>query len=205
MNGMMAEEKGGPFTYLGLPIQTERLVIRSMTPKDLEPLYKLNSDPEVMRYVGRGMPWTREFTEQIIAPVISNSNNHILDWVAIAEKKSNKFVGMVCLLRLPEVHRAQVGGGPYIEVGWRILWENWNQGYATEAATAVVDYGFRVRELKEIVCIVDERNVRSLRVVEKLGFQHMRTYTLGGQTIRFHWTDQKMFETRQERLKPRST
>jgi [ribosomal protein S5]-alanine N-acetyltransferase len=202
---MMEQQQGGTFAYLGLPIQTERLVIRCMARKDLEPLYKLNSDPEVMRYVGRGQPWTREFTEQIIGPIIANSNNHILDWVTIAEKKSNKFVGIVCLLRLPEIHRAQVGGGPYIEVGWRILWEHWNQGYATEAATAVVDYGFKVRDLKELACIVDERNARSLRVVEKLGFQHMRTYSLNGQTIRFHWSDQQMFQARHERLKPRST
>jgi RimJ/RimL family protein N-acetyltransferase len=201
----MDQTKGGSFSYPGLPIETQRLCVRCMTPNDLEPLYKLNGDPEVMRFVGRGQPWTREFTEQIIGPIMTNSQNHILDWAAIADRKTpKKFLGMVCLLRLPEAHRAQVGGGPYIEIGWRVLWEHWNQGYATEAAEAVLNYGFSGRGLNEIVCIVDERNARSLRVVDKLGFRHMRSYNLNGQDIRFHWMDRKLYETREERKQPRS-
>ncbi len=202
----MQDRKGEPFVYEALPISTERLIIRAMTREDLEPLYKLNSDPEVMRYCGRGQTWSREFAEQIIGPIMDNSQNHVLDWVAIADRDAPKtFLGMVCLLRLPEAHRAQVGGGPYVEIGWRILWEHWNQGYATEAATAVADYAFNRRGLNELVCIVDERNTRSLRVVEKLGFQHPRTYDLNTQRIRFHWMDRAAFDSRHERMKPRST
>jgi len=179
-------DDAGAFAYEGFPLQTQRLVVRSMTREDLEPYYRLNSDPQVMRFMGRAV-WTREQTGQVLEAVMTNSRNHLLDWVAAADRVApEKMLGMVCLLRLPEAHQAEVGGGPYIEVGWRMLPEYWNRGYATEAARAVVEYGFDVRGLTEIVCIVDSANAASLRVAEKLGLAYEKTYELNGQDIRFH-------------------
>ncbi len=190
--------------YPGLPIHTPRLIVRAMRPADLENLHKLNSDPEVMRYVGRGNVWTREFTEQIIGPIIANSNAHPLDWVAIAPRHSDELIGIICLLRMPEAHRARIGGGPYIELGYRMMWDQWNQGFATEACEAVLDYGFATLKLPEITAIIDERNERSIRVAEKLGFQHLRTYEMDTRHIRFFWMTPDMFHRRAEKAKPRS-
>jgi RimJ/RimL family protein N-acetyltransferase len=182
----MVDDAGGAFAYEGFPLQTERLLVRSMTRADLEPYHRLNSDPEVMRFMGRAV-WSREESQQVLERVMANSRNHLLDWVAIADRKApEQMLGMVCLLRLPEAHRAEVGGGPYIEVGWRVLPEHWNRGYATEAAKAVVDYGFNVHSLNEIACIVDAGNGASLRVAQKVGLVYEKTYALNGQDIRFH-------------------
>jgi len=196
------DQKGGPSLYESLPIQTQRLVIRRMTADDLEPIYKLHSDPEVMRYVGKGDVWSRAFTEQIIGPISSNSNNHPLDWVPLTDRASGKFIGVVCILRLPELHRVKIGGGPYHEIGWRILWEHWNNGYATEAAESILQCWFEKLSMPEITCIIDERNTRSVRVAEKLGFRHLRTYDLDTRHIRFNWMNREMFNARTDRLKP---
>jgi RimJ/RimL family protein N-acetyltransferase len=58
---------------------------------------------------------------------------------------------------------------PAVEVGWRLARDAWGQGYATEAARAALAFGFEEHAMAEIVAIVDPRNVRSLRVGEKLG------------------------------------
>ena len=61
---------------------------------------------------------------------------------------------------------------PAVEVGWRLAREHWGQGYAPEAARAAVEFGFSVLELPEIVSFTIPENLRSRRVMEKIGFVH---------------------------------
>lgn len=93
---------------------------------------------------------------------------------------------MVCVLRLGQVHRDRIPNAPVHEIGWRMLPEHWNKGYATEAAGAVVRWAFGEEKVPELGCIVDERNIPSCRVAEKVGMAYEVTYELEGQRIRFH-------------------
>lgn len=63
-------------------------------------------------------------------------------------------------------------GTPVVEIGWRIDPRYWNQGYATEAARAVLRYGFEGLDLDEIVAVTTHDNRASRRVMEKLGMHH---------------------------------
>lgn len=61
---------------------------------------------------------------------------------------------------------------PCVEVGWRLAFEHWGHGYATEAARAAVDCGFDRLGLEEIVSFTVPANRRSIRVMEHLGMTH---------------------------------
>ncbi len=61
---------------------------------------------------------------------------------------------------------------PAVEIGWRLGAEYWGRGYATEAARAALDFGFNSAGLDEIVSLTVPSNVRSRRVMEKIGLSH---------------------------------
>jgi [ribosomal protein S5]-alanine N-acetyltransferase len=149
----------------------------------------MHNDSEVLRYFGGMTPWTREHTQTILPRIISNSNNHPLDFVAVRLRDTDDLLGMVCVLRMAQRHCDAIGGGPYIEIGWRFARPHWNQGYATEAAVALRDLAFAKLQLPQLACIVDVQNAASLRVAQKLGFKRIKTYCLGEQQIVFHTLD----------------
>src|SRR5262249_22469352 len=61
---------------------------------------------------------------------------------------------------------------PAVEVGWRLAFDYWGKGYATEGAKAALAYGFGTLNLEEIVSITSVQNERSRHVMEKIGMQH---------------------------------
>jgi RimJ/RimL family protein N-acetyltransferase len=78
------------------------------------------------------------------------------------------FIGFVGL----NVPRFQTHFTPCVEIGWRLAFEYWGKGYATEGAKAAADYGFSELGLKEIVSFTVPGNERSRRVMEKIGMTH---------------------------------
>src|SRR5262249_31823228 len=61
---------------------------------------------------------------------------------------------------------------PCVEIGWRLAAEYWNRGYATEGARAALDFGFKILQLEEVVSFTVPGNIRSQRVMEKIGMTH---------------------------------
>jgi RimJ/RimL family protein N-acetyltransferase len=175
--------------YDALPLLTPRLQISSLTPDDFDALHAMHNDPEVLRYFGGTPPWTLECTQTLLPRILANSNNHPLDFVAVRLRETGDFLGMVCVLRMSRRHSDAIGGGPYIEIGWRFARPHWNHGYATEAAVALRDLAFKKLQLPQLTCIVDVENGASLRVAQKLGFKRIKTYRLGEQEIMFHTLD----------------
>ena len=79
----------------------------------------------------------------------------------------HKFIGYTGL------HKADFPANftPCIEIGWRLIKDVWNQGYATEAAKACLQYGFINLNIKEIYSFTAAINKRSERVMQKIGLQ----------------------------------
>ena len=78
------------------------------------------------------------------------------------------FVGFVGLA----IPRFEAHFTPCVEIGWRVASEYWNRGYASEAARAVLAFGFETLQLEEIVSFTVPGNFRSRRVMEKIGMKH---------------------------------
>ena len=147
-------------------LQTERLILRSWNDADREPFAQMNADPRVMEFFPSTL--SREQSDALIKRIEAHFRQHGFGLYAAELRSNGTFAGFIGLNVPPFKARFT----PCVEAGWRIAPELWGQGLATEGARAVIDYGFQVLRLKEIVSFTVPANLRSRRVMEKLGMTH---------------------------------
>lgn len=147
-------------------VETDRLILRQVTPGDFEHLFIMNSDPVVMKYVGDGSTRNREQMIVELDMLISHYTRKpgLGIWATVL-KETNMFVGASGLVFYDNT--------PEIEIGYRMLKEHWNNGYATEASFGLLRYGFEMLGLSKLVSSAHTENVASRRVMEKIGMKHI--------------------------------
>ena len=140
---------------------TDRLVLRDYTMLDLEVEYQNNIDPELFTYMPFG-PGTLEGTRERIERMIEKQNQDPrTDFdVAVTLKKSMVLIGGCRLNKTSDIEG---------HVGYKFARSHWGKGYATEAAKALVDYGFNVLKLHRVYATVHPENGASIRVLEMVG------------------------------------
>ena len=157
-------------------LETPRLLLRPLAPGDLPDLIRLDSDPEVMRYVGSpaGVK-SPEVTLERVRQRIATDHGRLGFW-RIEARTGGAFYGLGALIPMPT--------GADVELAYRLVRRAWGQGIATEAGTALVDYAFRALGLPRVVAVTYPENGASQRVLTKLGFtaQGEREYK-GAQTV----------------------
>ncbi|MEG4813399.1 GNAT family N-acetyltransferase [Microcoleus sp. K5-D4] len=143
-------------------IETARLYLRQFTPEDLDELYRIYSDAEVMKYL-RGVK-TREETQIAIHTMLKCwAENNFGMW-ALVHKIDRKLIGRCGLVFLDQT--------PEVELGYAIDKVYWNQGLVTEASLASLNYGFQILNLERIVAIARPENIASQRVIQKVGMKY---------------------------------
>jgi RimJ/RimL family protein N-acetyltransferase len=142
-------------------VKTERLILRHWRDEDLEAFARINANPLVMEHFPKLM--TREESDAAAARIRAHFDEHGFGLWAV--EREGSFIGYVGLM-IPsfEAHFT-----PCVEVGWRLAHESWGHGYAIEAARAACRHGFGELGLAEIVSFTVPENLRSRRVMEKLG------------------------------------
>lgn len=149
-------------------IKTARLVLRPWKEEDLEPFAKLNADPRVMEYFLSTL--TKEESDRVGRRIKTELDQRGWGLWAISVPGVADFIGFIGLNPLdPSLFPALT---PAVEVGWRLDLPYWGHGYAVEGAKAALQYGFKKLKLKEIVSFTVPANMRSRRVMEKLGMHH---------------------------------
>jgi ribosomal-protein-alanine N-acetyltransferase len=146
----------------GPRLKTERLVLRRWRAADHAPFAALNADPVVMEHFAA--PLSRSQSDAMVARIEATFDERGFGLWAV-EAGEAPFVGFVGITPV----RFDAPFTPAVEVGWRLARRYWGRGYATEAATAAVDFGFESAGLAEIVSFAVPANTRSLRVMERLG------------------------------------
>ena len=150
----------------GPAITTERLLLRQWRDADLEPFAELNADPEVMEHFPA--PLTRAESDRFAASIAERIETDGFGLWAAEILDTGGFVGFAGLLPVQfESHFT-----PAIEVGWRLARDHWGKGYATEGGKAAIGFGFDIVGLREIASLAVPANVRSLRVMERIGMTH---------------------------------
>ncbi|AGH53212.1 TPA: GNAT family N-acetyltransferase [Legionella pneumophila subsp. pneumophila] len=144
-------------------LETERLFLRTFQENDVESLIAISQDQKVMQFFP-AIP-TREETIAFIDRIISHQEEKNFSLYAVEIKNTGEMIGFVGLFTAT----FQAHFTPAIEIGWRLSSKHWNQGYATEAAKAVLDYAFRKLDLDEVVSFTSELNKPSIRVMQKIG------------------------------------
>lgn len=147
-------------------LETNRLVLREIHPDDFNELYRMNSDPVIMKYVGDGSTRNREQMITELEMLISHYTRKpgLGIWATIL-KNTDTFVGASGLVYYDNT--------PEIEIGYRMHKEHWNKGYATEASFGLLEYGFNTIGLNKIVSSAHLDNFASRRVMEKVGMHHV--------------------------------
>ena len=145
------------------PIETERLLLREFIDDDFAAILQYASDPEVTRYVRFGPTTedvTRTFLQKTIAEQKSDSRKNFD--LAIILKSHQRLIG-AC-----GIHLQEKGNG---DIGYTFIRSFWGYGYATEAANALLTFGFEKLGLHRMTATCDVRNAASFRVMEKIGMR----------------------------------
>lgn len=144
-------------------LETERLILRAWEPGDREPYAAMGADPAVMEFMPSLL--SRAESDGMVDRLVQHhAVNGFGPW-ALETKADGGFVGFVGLLR----PNFEAPFTPCVEVAWRLARSAWGHGYATEAARAATRDGFDRLGLSEILSFTVPANVRSIRVMERLG------------------------------------
>lgn len=160
----------------GPRILTERLLLRRWTDADRAPFARMNADPAVMEYFPAVLDSAAsdELIDRIEAGFERNGSGRAAFGLwAVERLDSGQFIGFVGLavpsFTAPFTSPHGAEPGPAVEIGWRLAADAWGNGYASEAASAVLEYGFATVGLREIVSFTSRSNLRSQRVMERIG------------------------------------
>ncbi len=158
---------------------TNRLEIRAFESSDVKALIPILADPDVMEYSSKG-PLSEVQTAAFVDWCIRSYDEFGYGQWAVIEKSSGRLVGYCGL------SRTTVDGCDEVEIGYRLAKDRWGMGLATEAARAVLDFGFESCNLESVVAIVAPDHTASIHILEKLGFSNFTETHYAGWDVRLY-------------------
>ena len=144
-------------------LETERLTLRMVRESDLDSYAEMCADEMVMRYIHTGKTLSRAEAWRDMARVLGHWQLRGYGLWAVEERQSHTLVGRIGCWN-PE-------GWPGFEVGWMLRRQYWGHGYATEGATAALNYSFTVLKVPHVISLIYPDNKPSIRVAHRLGEQ----------------------------------
>ena len=146
-------------------IATPRLTLRAFTEKDVEPLHRILSGRDVLRYFPRTDPPPPDRVQKMVSGLLKHWEKYGYGLWAVESRSTRELMGRSGLQYLPETEE--------IEVDFLLGKAFWGKGFATEAGRASLRHGFEELGLESVVGIVHPENKASQRVLEKLGMKFM--------------------------------
>jgi RimJ/RimL family protein N-acetyltransferase len=158
-------------------LSTERLLLRPFRDEDLPAWAELNTDPEVMRFLG-GRPLSRAETDGIASAVNEQYLAEGTGFLAIERRSDGAFLGASGL-----THESWHPDD--LELGWRLARKYWGHGYATEAAASWLAYAFTDLDLPRVLSSTETANSKSIAVMQRIGltFDHAARLEEDGETF----------------------
>ena len=154
-------------------ITTKRLILREFCREDLEEIAKILSNQDVMKFALSG-PYSFEETKTFLDNCLQRYARRGVGLFAVCLKVDKKVIGY-CGYYFQVIDEKEE-----VEIGYRLDPTYWGQGFATEAAIAVKEYGFRTLGYKRMISIIESENIASIRVAEKNGMKHKKNSILMG-------------------------
>jgi len=147
-------------------LRTDRLWLRRWQAGDREAFARLNADLRVVEFLPGTL--SRQESDAMVDRMEAHFQERGFGLWAVEIPGITRFAGFVGL----SIPRFEAHFTPCIEIGWRLDAEYWNHGYATEGARAALAFGFQSLQVDEIVSFTVPGNLRSRRVMEKIGMTH---------------------------------
>jgi RimJ/RimL family protein N-acetyltransferase len=186
-------------------LETERLRLRPWSEADVKAYAHMIGDPAILRYLGSGRRYRlKRAVARLVAPVSNVEARRAIrklqahwerfgfgEW-AVEERATGRLVGQVGLHH----HADWVDDPTKIEVGWLLAREAWGNGYATEGALASLADAFDRVGLDRVISIAVSANVRSIRVMERIGLAPAGRTHWRGSDVTWYAIDREEWQRR---------
>lgn len=157
-----------------MQLETKRLILRKLEEADYERLFLLDSNAEVMKYIGMPTLSKVEESKEVVKMIMQQYEDNGVGRLAVIEKESELLIGWSGL----KLNTSEVNGHQnFYELGYRFLPETWGKGYATESGKASLEYGFNDLKAEIIYAYAHCENLASNHILTKLGFEKTDEFT----------------------------
>ncbi|WP_435953239.1 GNAT family N-acetyltransferase [Dryocola sp. BD626] len=155
-------------------LETDRLVLRHFTLDDFDALAACWADPEMVKFIGGGLPQSAEMSWGRLLRYIGHWQALGYGYWAVFEKDTRRYIGS---FGFQDAHRDLTPALEHPEAGWTLIPAVHGKGYATEALAAIIDWA-DTAFTGPVCCIIDDDNQRSIHLAERFGFrfEHYVTY-----------------------------
>lgn len=161
-------------------LETPRFYLREFDSSDADGLFALDSDPDVLKYLGvQPLTSINQVYPMIEAVQKQYAENGTGRWIVV-DKDSEEFLGW-CGLK----HEKQFREFPYYDIGYRFLKKHWGKGIASETAQACLDYGLTVLKYPEINATAEVEHAASNHILQKIGLELKDQFDYQG--IKHNW------------------
>lgn len=155
-------------------LETQRLILRKFEETDAERLFLLDSNPEVMKYIGVPPLSDISESENVIKMIQQQYLDNGVGRLAVIEKESGLLIGWSGLKLITQ----EINGYNNIyDLGYRFIPEYWGKGYALESAKASLDFGFNDLKAEIIYAHAHSENEGSNHILRKIGFEKTGEFT----------------------------
>jgi ribosomal-protein-alanine N-acetyltransferase len=144
-------------------LETERLILRHQVSEDLDDLWALYCNPNITKHIPDAPRSREEAKEELEWHMHGHPKHPEMGLWATIHKETGKFIGRCGLLPWT------IDGQDDVEVAYTIAEDYWGQGLGSEAARAILNYGFETLNLTRLICLIDAENAASIKVAEKIG------------------------------------
>ena len=168
-------------------LETKRLILREMKKEDTEAFLDIFSDPIAMQYFGVIFDLAQMKTW--VQSNLEHQAKYGFSLLTVVLKQNDEIIGD-CGLETTEIESELVVG-----IGFDFRRKYWNKGYATEAAMAVRDYGFKKYNFDKISAWINPENVASQRVAEKIGMIKVKSVLRGGKPYALYSIEKKSWKS----------
>jgi len=153
-------------------LESERLIFRELLPSDVDVMFELESDPDVVRYTGDLPLVHKDQARRRIDDIRQEYRDFgVGRWAAVL-KDTHACIGWAGLKFIKEINDRK----DVYDLGYRLLREHWGKGYATESSMALLRYGFEQKKMRRISAYVDVNHAASARVLQKCGLTLTNTF-----------------------------
>ena len=148
---------------MSIILETPRLILRHQVLSDLDDLWALYQNLNITKYIPDAPRSREEAKEELEWHMHGHPKNRDLGLLATIHNETGKFIGRCGLLPW------QIDGQAEVEVAYTIAEAYQGQGLGSEAALAILNYGFTTLKLSRLICLIDLENIASQKVAEKIG------------------------------------
>ena len=162
---------------MNIIIETERLLLREILPSDDKGMFRLDSNPNVHKFLGNNPVNSIEESRKYITNIRNQYLENGIGRYAVILKETNDFIGWCGIKYITEPENGYIN---LYELGYRFIEEYWGKGYGYESAKAWLEYGFKTMKIQTMYASANTKNSGSRKILEKTGMLQKNEFIWNG-------------------------